>query len=198
MSLSLLWALTYAESLSVNTLIHELPRRDLLGHPHTHFCPFFLLVAYVTAFTGTDYFLEKRVDLDVPLRETRRVGRVPVSVHHYAAVTGVVLAALGLGGALGLWYLKTGAIVLYLPTAAVLCYAGLVGSAHRDCPTIVGGLGALYMLSGGLLALAYELPSVPADHYDFWQSILRLTLGALSILAALYLPVGTSSSSSSS
>lgn len=134
----------------------------------------------------------------MPVREPPRLAkRSPVSLHHYAAVTGVVLGALGLGGVLGLWYLKAAGIVLYLFTAAVLCYVGFVGSARRECPAIVGGLGALYMLSGCLLAVAYERPSVPADNYNWWQSILRLALGSLCVLAALYLPAGSSSSTSS-
>ena len=93
----------------------------------------------------------------------------------------------------GLWYAKTGAsIALYLLSAAILCYAFFVGTACRNCPTIVGGVGVLYLFSGGLLLVAYVLPS---DKSVWWQSILRLTVGTLSMLAALFLPASSSSSS---
>lgn len=124
---------------------------------------------------------------------TRKLGRM--SVHHYARVAGVVLAALGLGGLLGLWYVKPGSIALYLTTAAVFSYTGFLRPGRRDCLYIVGGLGVLYFLSGGLLALAYLLPTIPADYHDRAHSIVRLTIGTLCFLAAYYLPDRVSSGS---
>lgn len=114
-----------------------------------------------------------------------------ITVQSYASDMGIVLAALGLGGLLGLWHVKTGGIIIYLVTAVALTYVSFSSSAREECRLAVGGFGALYFLSGCLLLLAYDLPAIPADYYDLYHSIVRLSVGTLSILAAYYLPART-------
>ncbi len=110
-------------------------------------------------------------------------------VRHYARVVGMVLFVLGLGGAFGLWYLKPAGIVLYCFTAAFFFYAGFSRwSRPKEIRPLVGGIGVLYFLSGALLFVAYELLQIHASYYDLRHSILRLTIGILSMLAARYLP----------
>lgn len=112
-----------------------------------------------------------------------------MSVRSYARVVGMALAVLGLGGVLGLWYLSAGAIVLYWFTAAFFLCAGFSRSFLREeVRYLVGGMGIIYLLSGVLLGVAYELPSIFADYYALTQSILCLAIGTLSIFAARYLP----------
>ncbi len=111
-----------------------------------------------------------------------------ISVQLYAGGMGIVLAALGLGGLLGLWHVRTGGIILYLVTAVALSYVSFSRWTRGECRLVVGGLGALYFLSGCLLLVAYDLPVIPADYYDLYHSIVRLSIGTLSILAAYYLP----------
>ncbi len=123
----------------------------------------------------------------VPRREYS--GDVNVSVRSYARVVGTALAVLGLGGVLGLWYLSAGAIVLYWFTAAFFLYAGFSRSfLPEEVRYLVGGMGIIYLVSGVLLGVAYEVPAILANYYALTQLILRLTIGTLSIFAARYLP----------
>ena len=91
-----------------------------------------------------------------------------------------MLAALGVAGVLGVPGVSAGDALLYLITGVTFFYVGFRGWLRREIRLIVGGIGALYVLSGGLataLLLALDPPVETSD-------LVRLALGVLCVLGA--------------
>ena len=91
-----------------------------------------------------------------------------------------MLAVVGVAGVLGVLSVSAGDALLYLITGVTFFYVGLRGWPPREIRLIVGGIGALYVLSGGLatvLLLALDPPLETSD-------LVRLALGVLCVLGA--------------
>jgi hypothetical protein len=84
----------------------------------------------------------------------------------YVRIGGVVLAIVGVAGVLGVLSVSAGDALLYLLTGVAFFYVGFRGWLRREIRLIVGGIGALYVLSGGLataLLLAFDPPVETSD-----------------------------------
>ena len=91
-----------------------------------------------------------------------------------------MLALVGVAGVLGALSVSAGDALLYLITGVTFFYVGFRGWPPREIRLIVGGIGALYVLSGGLatvLLLALDPPLETSD-------LARLALGVLCVLGA--------------
>ena len=98
----------------------------------------------------------------------------------YVCIGGVVLALVGVAGVLGALSVSAGDALLYLITGVTFFYVGFRGWPPREIRLIVGGIGALYVFSGGLataLLLALDPPVETSD-------LVRLALGVLCVLGA--------------
>ena len=76
--------------------------------------------------------------------------------------------------------IRAGDALLYMVTGSTFFYVGLRGWPPREIRLVVGGIGALYIFSGGLataLLLAFDLPVETSN-------LTRLALGTLCVLAA--------------
>lgn len=91
-----------------------------------------------------------------------------------------MLAVVGVAGVLGVPGVSAGDALLYLITGVTFFYVGFRGWPSQQIRLIVGGIGALYVFSGGLataLLLALDPPLETSD-------LVRLVLGTLCVLGA--------------
>ena len=91
-----------------------------------------------------------------------------------------MLAVVGVAGVLGVLSVSAGDALLYLVTGVTFFYVGFRGWPPQEIRLIVGGIGALYVFSGGLataLLLALDPPVETSD-------LARLALGVLCVLGA--------------
>lgn len=109
----------------------------------------------------------------------------------YVQVAGVGLVLLGLTGILGMLgdVFGLAAGILYAGSGGIFLYTGFGRMDSRDIRTMTGGMGILYLVSGGfivVLVAVYDLPSL--GDYDYVDDYGRIAFGALSIFAARFLP----------
>ena len=84
----------------------------------------------------------------------------------YVCMGGVVLAVVGVAGVLGMLSVSAGDALLYLVTGVAFSYVGFRGWPPQEIRLIVGGIGALYVFSGGLATaflLAFDPPVETSD-----------------------------------
>ena len=116
---------------------------------------------------------------------------VCMQLRTYARVFGAVLILWGIAGEVGLRGREhLGDAALYVISGAILLYAGSSRSlSSRGSRSIIFGIGLLNLLVGGLapggllLVLGESLGSA-----QLWEVLMRVVVGALSVLCASLLP----------
>lgn len=108
----------------------------------------------------------------------------------YTFIMGVGLLLLSLAGLLGIHsLLELGENLLFLATAPIFLYAGFSGMQNKELRTIVGGMGALYLLSGILVIFTVlffgEVSLQGSEHKG---DLIRAAVGIVCVLAAWFLP----------
>ncbi len=124
-----------------------------------------------------------------PARGTaRKLGRKVIRA--YARVVGVGLILLGIAGLVSVVGLNPPANIFHLGVGGIFAYVGFLQRDVLVIRALVGGLGLLLLLVKGVVIVAPllwgEAPLLaPVE-------ITCLVVGILSVLAARYLPSGTS------
>ena len=90
----------------------------------------------------------------------------------YTALVGVALLVLGAGGLLGIWDVTPtedplyAEDILYLGTGLIFSYVGLRREmSTTDIRTMVVGIGVLYVLAGGGVAIILALLGLASGQY---------------------------------
>jgi hypothetical protein len=108
----------------------------------------------------------------------------------YACLLAVVLALIGLaalvsvlGGVVG-----PAASILYLSSAAIVAYVGLVRRDPDIVRIVVGGMGVLLLLTGLFLAIVMSILGFPYEGGGWEVGLGHAALGALMMACAVLLP----------
>jgi hypothetical protein len=121
--------------------------------------------------------------------KARELGQQKV-IRSYTRIVGLGLVLFGLAGLVDIVGLEPPANIFHLGVGGLFAYAGFM---HKDVSivrTIVGGLGLLLLLVKGTVIVA---PLLWGDAPLFAPvEITCLVVGILSVLAARFLPSGTS------
>jgi hypothetical protein len=110
-------------------------------------------------------------------------------VRTYAQVVGVVLVLLGVIGLLlgeerlfGLLNLDLLEDLIHLASGGLLVYAGLLQRSARLTRSVVGALGAFYLLVGALGFVVPFLFGLLPHGYSVFDNLIHVVLGILSLL----------------
>ena len=117
-------------------------------------------------------------------------------IRTYARIVGLILVVAGLGG---LFYLPTfffipdlslGESCFHLATGTIFAYLGFLQPDEKVIRPVISGLGVLLLLGKGIILATGVLWGTA--HLFGPTEITCLVFGATSLLAAKYLPYGTS------
>ena len=108
----------------------------------------------------------------------------------YTAFVGVALLVLGAGGLLGIWDLTPTEAhlyaedILYVGTGFIFSYIGLRREmSTTDIRTMVVGLGVLYILAGGGVAVSLALLGLFSGPYEVAYHLGQAAFGCLNAVA---------------
>ncbi len=116
----------------------------------------------------------------------------------YAQIVGVVLLLLGVLGLLlgeqallGLVNIDIVEDIVHLLTGGILAYVGFGQRDERIAQTVVGALGAVYLLVGVLGFIIPMLFGLLPHGYSVVDNLIHLSLGVLSLAVAFAFRGGT-------
>ena len=121
--------------------------------------------------------------------KVRESGRQKV-IRLYAWMVGLVLILLGLAGLADIVGLNVPVNIFHLGVGSLFAYVGFFQQDISIVRTVVGGLGLLLLLVKGVVIVVPLLWGEPLLLAPI--EITCLVVGLLSVLAARYLPSGTS------
>ena len=107
----------------------------------------------------------------------------------YARIVGVGLALWGIAALVGVWDQSPLRIVLFLGSSDIFLYAGFARCKAEELRTIVGGMGILYLVSAGFLIVVWVWFSAPNAPPETSNILIRGTIGIVSLLCAILLPL---------
>ena len=91
-------------------------------------------------------------------------------------------------GFLGVSALGGSALVLYLGAAVIFAYVGFWQRDATVTRAVVGGLGALYLISGVILALFFVALEFPFEGRSYVETFGLVAFGSMSALCSQVLP----------
>ncbi len=123
-----------------------------------------------------------------------------MSVRIYAQVVGVVLLLIGMLGLLlgerallGILNIDIVEDIVHLLTGGILVYVGFGQRDEEIARTVVGALGAIYLLVGMLGFIIPMLFGLLPHGYSVVDNLIHLALGVLSLAVAFVLGSTTTS-----
>ena len=123
-----------------------------------------------------------------------------MSVRIYAQVVGVVLLLIGVLGLvlgeralLGILNIDIVEDIVHLLTGGILVYVGFGQRDEEIARTVVGALGAIYLLVGVLGFIIPMLFGLLPHSYSVVDNLIHLALGVLSLAVAFVLGSTTTS-----
>jgi hypothetical protein len=106
----------------------------------------------------------------------------------YARVLAAALVVIAVAAAVGIPNGGLGVSVLYMVSAAVFAYAGFSRTVTAIVRAVVAVMGAFFLVSGLLLALAMSVLGFPFGGRGWEAGLAHAAIGGLTMACAVLLP----------
>jgi len=106
----------------------------------------------------------------------------------YARVSAAVLVVIAIVAAAPISSVGLGVSVLYLVSAAIFAYAGLLRRDSTIIRSVVAAMGLFFLLSGLLAALTMGILGFPFEGKGWEAGLVHAAFGGLTMACAVLLP----------